>query len=95
MARASLVLEAARYSPVLSVPQITAPVLFIGASKDTLCPPALVQQAAGLAPHGRVFMLDVTHFELYRGTALGMVLEQQIEHLQQHLGVPRTATAAG
>ncbi|EFJ45464.1 hypothetical protein VOLCADRAFT_94145 [Volvox carteri f. nagariensis] len=49
---ARFALETSSYSPIKSVPRITAPVLFISALRDQLCPPELVRRAAALLPVG-------------------------------------------
>lgn len=50
--------------------QVEAPVLFVAARKDQLCPADTVQKAADEAPRGKISIHDVTHFEIYLGDTL-------------------------
>jgi len=68
LAPARTLLLVSMYSPIKIVDTIHIPILFVGASKDNLCPPELVKKAANLAPKGEYFENSgSTHFEIYTG----------------------------
>lgn len=69
------------------MPQITAPVLYIAAEKDELCPPQLIEKAKGLcqSPASRVVHVDCSHFEIYAGQPFKEASEAMIQHFTSHL----------
>ena len=96
LARASFYLEMliSKYSPIKFVPSIEAPIMFIAATNDGLCPHDVVEAASKLAPNGRMLSRNATHFELYRGALFDGIIHEQITFLQMHLGVDAKAGAA-
>ncbi|KAF8073154.1 aidA [Scenedesmus sp. PABB004] len=95
-ARACLALElfVHRYSPIACVPRVAAPVLFVAASRDTLCPVDAVRRAAGLARRGQLLERDCTHFELYRGELFEKLIDEQVLFLRRHTGLAAAREAA-
>ena len=83
---ARLVLFLSRYSPAQALPMIKSPVLFISASKDTLCSPEVIQKAA-LACKGlcEVMELEADHFSVYRGKFFKTATNKMTEFLDKHL----------
>lgn len=95
LARATLTWDFAvhRYSPIKYVPKVTAPVLFIAATNDTLCAFESVQKAVQIAPNAQLMARDCTHFELYRNHFEG-VIHDQVNFFRQHLGLGPLPMAA-
>ena len=87
MATARFVLEARLYRPFLSIPKITAPVLFIAASTDKLCPKEKVEAAAAMAKHAELMSVDCNHFEIYTGDTFDRVVERQIGFVKKVAGI--------
>ncbi|GIL98597.1 hypothetical protein Vretimale_3944 [Volvox reticuliferus] len=92
-------LETSSYSPIKSVPRVTAPVLFISALRDQLCPAEQVRKAAELLPAssssggsssstGELVELDCTHFDAYLGEYLAAVTDSNVRFLRRHLQPP-------
>lgn len=50
--------------------KVKAPILFVAAEKDTLCPADSVRAAVAEAPNAKLSIHDVTHFEIYLGDTL-------------------------
>lgn len=73
------------YSPVKALPQVKAPILFVAAEKDTLCPADSVRAAVALAPDAKLSIHDVTHFEIYLGDTLQTILKDMCDFLEEHL----------
>jgi hypothetical protein len=86
MVRALLALEMPAYSPMASIPAITAPVMFIGATHDTTCPVELVRAAndAVVNKQGLMFEFNASHFELYRGERLAKATHEAFVFLLKH-----------
>lgn len=55
---------------VFSFVQVKAPILFVAAEKDALCPADSVRAAVAIAPNAKLSIHDVTHFEIYLGDTL-------------------------
>jgi hypothetical protein len=91
------VLEAGRYRPIASVPKITAPVLYITATTDSLCPPDVIEEAVKLTPDARQKVMDCTHFDVYNGERFEVAIKEELGFLLQHLagGAPAARAAAG
>jgi hypothetical protein len=89
MGRARLVLEMARYRPILSIPNIKVPILFISATKDRLCRPEDVAAAAALAQHPTEVTIDANHFEIYRGQYLQQAMDAMVRHVWRCVGGSR------
>ncbi|GLI58590.1 hypothetical protein VaNZ11_000215 [Volvox africanus] len=93
-------LEASSYSPIKSVPRVTAPVLFISALRDQLCPAEKVRKAAellqtsnsnssgGSSITGELLELDCTHFDAYLGEHLVAATESMVRFLRRHMQPP-------
>ncbi|CAN0428434.1 unnamed protein product [Phaeothamnion confervicola] len=75
------------YSPKTYVPKVRAPILFVAASNDELCPAAAVHKAAADAADAEVAVVDGTHFSLYMGPALAETLGRMTAFLKEKLGV--------
>jgi dienelactone hydrolase len=95
MATARFVLEARTYRPILSIPKITGPVLFIAATTDKLCPKEKVEAAAALAKHGELMSVDCNHFEIYSGATFDLVIQRQIAFVKKVAGLPEYPRVAG
>eukprot|EP00879_Flechtneria_rotunda_P024322 GHRR01025778.1.p1 GENE.GHRR01025778.1~~GHRR01025778.1.p1 ORF type:complete len:296 (+),score=103.70 GHRR01025778.1:683-1570(+) len=93
MARCKLALEVGNYRPINFVPQITAPVLYIAATKDKLCPVDEVQAAANITANGQLVAVDKSHFQVYSGDALEYLLDKQVYFLRTAAGLPAVTTA--
>jgi pimeloyl-ACP methyl ester carboxylesterase len=89
MGRARLVLEMARYRPILSIPNIKVPILFISATKDRLCRPEDVAAAAAIAQHPTEVTIDANHFEIYRGKFLQQAMDAMVRHVWRCVGGSR------
>jgi pimeloyl-ACP methyl ester carboxylesterase len=85
-ARACWALEAGRYRPIASVPDITAPVLYITAETDSLCPPDVIESAVGLTRNARQLVMPCTHFDVYSGEHFEVASAAELEFLLEHLG---------
>lgn len=85
-APARLSLEISRYSPVLSLPKLTSPVLFISALRDTLCLPGVIRRTAE-ACGGRCQLIeyDVDHFGIYGGDVFDKVTEEMLGFLNTNM----------
>ena len=96
---ARAVLDAARNRPVTSVPDISCPILFQVADRDTIAPPAAAMKAAWNAPgRAEVRRYPLRHFDVYTGEALERASADQLYFLRRHLGVgerePASAAAS-
>jgi uncharacterized protein len=85
LARAALALEASSYRPIASVSNITAPVFYVTATKDGLCPQEVIAAAVAATPAARQLVMDCTHFDVYRGPEFEEVVAAETEFLLQHL----------
>lgn len=87
MARAAYVLEHAvlQYSPIKYVSKIQAPVLYVAATKDILCPYEAIHKAAALTKHAEILAKDCNHFELSADQYFGPLMEQQVAFLMQNM----------
>lgn len=99
-ARAMFALEASSYRPIASVSNITAPVLYITAVKDALCPHEVIAAAVSATPRARQMIMPCTHFDVYRGKEFEEVAEAEVAFLLEHLapgggGAGGAAPAAG
>lgn len=86
-ARACWSLEAGRYRPIASVPDITAPVLYITATVDSVCPPDVIAEAVRLTRNARQKVMDCSHFEVYTGDEFEEAVAAEVEFLKEHLAV--------
>jgi pimeloyl-ACP methyl ester carboxylesterase len=93
-ARAAFGLEASSYRPIESVPHVTAPVLYITAVKDTLCPQEAIQAAVASTPRARQIVMPCTHFDVYRGKEFEQVVEAETAFLLEHLAPEAAAATA-
>ncbi|GBF88090.1 hypothetical protein Rsub_00802 [Raphidocelis subcapitata] len=97
-ARAAWALEASRYRPIASVPSITAPVLYITATTDSLCPPDVIAAAVAATPNARQKVMECTHFDVYNGQRFEDAVAAELEFLAEHLlpggRAPAAAAAA-
>lgn len=110
MALARFALEASAYRPIASVPRIPCPVLFISATRDALCPHALVQRAAGLLPgessggagngataggSSRLVEFESSHFDIYHGEHGARAGREMVEFIRKHTGGDAGALGVG
>ncbi|CAM9889710.1 unnamed protein product [Discosporangium mesarthrocarpum] len=73
------------YSPKNVVPKVNAPILFVGAERDKLCPMEDVRKAASAAQAGQLSSQDCDHFDMYSGEPLQAVLRDMGNFLDEHL----------
>eukprot|EP00955_Chlamydomonas_euryale_P030159 317791-Chlamydomonas_euryale.AAC.3 len=86
---ARLALEISQYSPQKDLPRVAAPVLFVAARRDTLCPADIVRRAAAAcAPRCRLLEYDVSHFGLYGGHAFEDAARRMAEFYLEHMPRP-------
>jgi hypothetical protein len=95
MACARLGLEGAAYAPIAYGPAITAPVLYLAAAQDELCPLHDIQAAAKATPHARLVSTSGTHWDAYAGKALESSIQHMVAFLRETNGVAAAAAAAG
>lgn len=72
------------YSPIQDVPHVTCPILFVTATKDTLCPAESVRSAAALAQKGHLLELNTTHFDLYTGENFENISAEMVKFAKAH-----------
>jgi len=89
MARAAYSAEHTLFktSPIKYVHNIKAPVLYMGATKDTLCPMSVIEKAVGLTPKAELYAADCSHFELFTGEHLPALQQRQLDWLLEHTGL--------
>jgi pimeloyl-ACP methyl ester carboxylesterase len=88
MGRCRLALEASGYRPITVLPQITAPVLYAAATKDTLCPIDGVKAAVEVTPNAQLVTVDTNHFQVYSGEALKYLSRKYVAFFRQAAGLP-------
>lgn len=76
------------YNPVDVVKDIQAPILFITATKDAVCPPGEVEVAAKVAPNAEVFSIESSHFDIYIGQTFNTITDEMVKFLNKHVPVP-------
>mmetsp|Transcript_6822 Transcript_6822/g.15093 ORF Transcript_6822/g.15093 Transcript_6822/m.15093 type:complete len:428 (-) Transcript_6822:260-1543(-) len=86
-APARLALDISRYSPLKSLPMVTAPLMFVSATEDSLCPHHVVRQAAKEYCNSTCELLEyaVNHFDIYKPQVLREVLDQQVGFFKLHM----------
>jgi len=92
-APARLALLVGSYSPIDSVAYVEAPVLFVGASEDTLCPASLVAAAHKECGYGgrnvtgacELLTVDCGHFGLYAGSPFNEAAGAMLNFFKKHL----------
>jgi len=89
MARAAYSAEHALFktSPIQHVHTIQAPVLYMGATRDTLCPMSVIERAVTLTPNAELYAAECSHFELFTGEHLPALQQRQLDWLLQHTGL--------
>ncbi|WIA41911.1 hypothetical protein OEZ86_009227 [Tetradesmus obliquus] len=95
LARAAYSAEHALFktSPIKHVHAITAPVLYMGADKDTLCPMDIIKRAVALTPNAELYAADCDHFELFTPQHMPGLQQRQLQFLLQHVGQRKEANA--
>lgn len=73
------------YSPIKAIGQVEAPILFVAAEKDELCPADIVRKAVSEAQDASLSIHDNTHFEIYLGDVLEQILKDMTDFLELHL----------
>jgi pimeloyl-ACP methyl ester carboxylesterase len=93
LARAAYSAEHALFktSPIKHVHSITAPVLYMGANKDTLCPMDIIKRAVSLTPNAELYAADCDHFELFTPQHMPGLQQRQLQFLLQHVGAKKVA----
>jgi hypothetical protein len=93
LARAAYSVEHALFktSPIKHVHSISAPVLYMGANKDTLCPMEVIKRAVALTPIAELYAADCDHFELFTPQHMPGLQQRQLQFLLQHVGAKKTA----
>ncbi|KAG1669920.1 hypothetical protein FOA52_002447 [Chlamydomonas sp. UWO 241] len=85
-APARLLLEVSRYSPVARLNSFAAPVMFVAASRDTLCPTPVIRDAAASCPDRcALHEYDVSHFSLYGGETFADASRRMVKFYGKHL----------
>jgi pimeloyl-ACP methyl ester carboxylesterase len=92
-APARLALLVGSYSPIDSVTSIEAPVLFVAATKDALCPAPLVAKAHAACGYGgrnvsgacELLNVDCGHFGLYVGKPFDQAAGAMLSFFKKHL----------
>lgn len=71
------------YNPIDAVKDVAVPILFVGATQDTLCPVEFVRLAAKRAMHpgSKLITVDSNHFGIYQGPNLEYVSTEMIRFL--------------
>ena len=81
------VAETLNYKPEQALPHLKAPLLVVGAGKDSVNPPqesVLLFQAAN-EPKSLMMLDEATHYELYEGNYLDIVSSRQIDWFTNYL----------
>lgn len=73
------------YSPVQDVPTVQAPILFVTATQDALCPAESVRVAYFLAPRAQLLELNTTHFDLYTGANFEHICAEMVKFALAHV----------
>jgi len=73
------------YRPISYVGQVEAPILFVAAEKDTLCPLSTIERAAKTAKKAKLLKDDLGHFEYYNGANFEKSVKEHVNFLSQHL----------
>lgn len=77
-----------RYRPILTVRDISIPVLFIAAKQDSLIPiESSRETATNIAPFVEYHEWDICHFDIYQTKWLEKSIATQVAFLHQHIGV--------
>ncbi len=77
-----------RYRPIQDVRNISIPVLFIAAQKDSLIPiESSRETATNLAPFAEYHEWNIKHFDIYHGEWFEKAIATQLDFLHQHIGV--------
>ena len=83
---AGMLLSLALYRPGLQADQVAAPILFVVAATDSICPPADVEAAAARAgDKATVLRLETGHFEIYVDDWFEQGCAAQTAFLTEHL----------
>lgn len=91
---ARLALETTAYSPIEYLRYVRAPVLFMSASQDTLCPTDVIRQAAAqLGAQAKHLEYDVTHFGLYLGAIWEDAIKKVVAFMREHTANPAARQA--
>jgi len=76
------------------VPSITAPVLYITATTDSLCPPDVIADAVAATQDARQKVMRCTHFDVYNGELFEEAVAEETAFFVQHLA-PGTTVGGG
>lgn len=91
MARCLLTLEVSRYRPVEAVPHVTAPMLFVAAGDDQLCPPEDTRAAASVAKNATLVVEPgLGHFDVYASAHFERLASMQAAFFREAVGLPPT-----
>jgi dienelactone hydrolase len=86
MATARTVLDISSYRPILAVPKLKAPILFVAAAIDNLCPAKEIEEAASLAPKGELITMQCNHFQIYAGDYFEEATDAQVRFIEKATG---------
>lgn len=75
------------YNPISFVAGISKeiPILFVGGTRDSLCPIEYIRDATKLAANARLLEIDTTHFNMYGGDAFVTAVDAMKAFLREHL----------
>lgn len=71
------------YNPVDFVSQVAVPILFIGATEDSLCPLEITRVAHFRASKSELLEINSTHFEIYSGKPFEEAITSTISFLRR------------
>ena len=73
------------YNPIDIVKDISAPILFVSASRDeSLFPASTIRKAFNEAFRGRSMELNATHYELYSGRLFNYTSKTILDYIKEH-----------
>lgn len=77
-----------RYRPIQEVRNITIPVLFIAAQKDSIISiESSRETATNIAPFAQYHEWNINHFDIYHGQWFEKAVSTQLDFLDQYIGV--------
>lgn len=82
---ARVALQISTHVPGRRVKEVTCPILFAVAERDTVAPATATQKYAATAPRGEVKLYDAGHFDIYVGDWFERNVADQIAFLRRHV----------
>lgn len=77
------------------MPDVTAPVLYVTATTDSVCPPDVIQEAVKITKRATQKVMECSHFEVYNGELFEEAVAAEVEFLEAQLLGGGGATASG